>query len=205
MPTETAKAQADATRRQATKTRNQAKQTVDTAVNQAGEAVQPVADQAEQTVRAAEKTVERAGRTLTTVLIDSAYASIGATDSLVALLRAMPNTVVKFSADGPGLSETLQRQFDGLSVRGRQVVDSIATSPATQRAVEQTRTARNQLKTAAGQVRKTAEETGDALEGTVDAAQAAVRQVGAHTDTSGGIEVEVEVGGREFEIEAKQN
>jgi hypothetical protein len=159
MPTETAKRQARSTQRQAQATKNQAKQTARTARNQAGEAAKPVADQAEQTVRAAEKTAERAARTFTTVLIDSAYASLGVTDSAVAFLRALPDTVVRLRVDGPTLRDTLQREFDELSIRGRKVVDAIASSPATQRAVEQTRTARNQLRTAAGQVRRTAQDT----------------------------------------------
>lgn len=205
MPTETAKRQARSTKRQAEATRNQAKQTVRTAANSAGEAVKPVADQTEQTLRAAEKTVERAGRTLTTVLIDSAYAYIGLTDTAVAFLRALPNTVVKVSTEGPGLTETLQREFDTLSVRGRQVVDTIASNPATQRAVEQTRFARSQFKTAAGQVRKTADVVEGAVEETAQAAQAAVATVGTVTDTSGGIEVEVETQGREVEFEVSTN
>jgi hypothetical protein len=157
MPTETAKSQARSTQRQAKATKNQAV----------------------QTARTAEKTVERAGRTFTTVLIDSAYASIGATDSAIAWLRSLPNTFVRVSSEAPGLTETLQREFDSLAVRGRQVVDAIATSPTTQRAVEQTRTARHQFRTAAGQVRKTAQVAEDAVEETAQATKAAGKTVGS--------------------------
>jgi hypothetical protein len=202
VPTDTAKRQARSTKRQAQATKNQAKQTARTAANQAGDAVKPVAEQTEQTLRAAEKTVERAGRTLTTVLIDSAYAYVGLTDTAVAFLRALPNTVVKVRTEGPGLAETLQREFDTLSIRGRKVVDAIASNPATQRAVDQTRSARDQLKTAAGQVRKTAEVAEQAVEETASATSAAARTVGTQTDTSGGIEVEIETPGREVEVEA---
>ncbi len=161
MPTETAKRQAQSTKRQAEATKNQV----------------------EQTVRTAEKTAERAGRTFTTVMLDTAYASVGATDSAVAWLRALPRTVVRFTAEGPGLAESLQREFDSLAIRGRQVVDAIATSPTTQRAVDQTRAARNQIRTAAGQVRKTAEVTEDAVEESAEAAQTAVKTVGAEDES----------------------
>ncbi len=203
MSTETAKRQARATEQQAEATKNQAKQTARTARNQAKQAAKPVTDQAEQTIRAAEKTVERAGRTFTTVVMDAAYASIGATDGAVALLRSLPNTALKVRTSGPnGILNTLEREFDVLAVRGRKVVDAIATSPATQRAVEQTKAARNQIKTAAGQVRKTAEVTAEAVEDGVDAAEAAVREVGTHTDTSGELVVEIDTERESTQIKA---
>lgn len=203
MSTETAKRQARATEQQAEATKNQAKQTARTARNQAKQAAKPVTDQAGQTVRAAEKTVERAGRTFTTVVMDAAYASIGATDSAVALLRTLPNTALKVRTSGPnGILNTLEREFDVLAVRGRKVVDAIATNPATQRAVEQTKAARNQIKTAAGQVRKTAEVTAEAVEDGVDAAEAAVREVGTHTDTSGELVIEIDTERESTQVKA---
>jgi len=193
MPTDTAKRQARATEEQAEATKSQAKQTARTARNSVRKAAKPVADQAGQTVRAAEKTVERAGRTLTTVLVDTAYASIGVTDTAVAFLRSLPTTALKLRGTDTGsLTGLIEREFDELAGRGRKVVDAIATNPATQRAVEQTKTARNQLKTAAGQVRKSAEVAAEAVEDGVGAAEAAAREVGTHTDTSGEVVVEVD-------------
>ena len=193
MPTDTAKRQARATEEQAEATKSQAKQTARTARNSVRKAAKPVADQAGQTVRAAEKTVERAGRTLTTVLVDTAYASIGVTDTAVAFLRSLPTTALKLrTTDSGGVTSLIEREFDGLAVRGRKVVDAIATNPATQRAVEQTKTARHQLKTAAGQVRKTAEDAAEAVQEGVEAAGTAAREVGTHTDTSGEVVIEID-------------
>lgn len=205
MVTETAKAQAEATKKQADATKRQAKQAARTAKNAATEEKKGVEQQAEQTVRAAEKTAERAGRTVSTVLVDSAYASVGATDRLVAFVRSLPDYAVRVSGTGPqSLRGTVEQQFDSLVIRGRQVVDAISTSPATQRAVEQTKTTRAQFLTAAGQWRRTAEDAEKAFEETVDAAGDAADKIGAEETAPKKIKAEVSGGDAGAKVEAKK-
>jgi uncharacterized phage infection (PIP) family protein YhgE len=205
MPTDDIKAKAGATKRQAKATKNQASQTVRTAEHQGAEGADTVKGQAEQTIRAAEKTAERAGRTVSATLTDTAYAYVGLTDSAVAWLRQLPRYVGEIRAEGPDtLRERLERSFDSFSVRGRQVVDAITTSPATQRALEQSKAAREQLRTARGQFRRAGQEVAEAAGDAAEAATAAPREVGRHTDVPDQVRVEISTeSGDKVEASAK--
>jgi hypothetical protein len=124
-----------------------------------------------------------AGRSTVSVLRDSGYATIGATDAAVSYVRTVgakaneagatlrtlkmpkPTDVTATLRDlGTGVEE----QFEALAGRGREVVGSLQGSRATREAVARTRTARSQVKAAATSVRHAGEATGDAVDAATD-------------------------------------
>ncbi|MPZ87325.1 MAG: hypothetical protein GEU81_04450 [Nitriliruptorales bacterium] len=139
-----------------------------------------------QAMATSPQTGGRAGRTASRVLADGAYASVGATDRLVCFVRSLPDYAVRISARGPqGFRGAVEQQFDSLVIRGREVVDAISSSPTTQRAVEQSKTAREQFLTAAGQLRRTRGDANRAAGETVEAVEDAAVEIGSQRDQEG--------------------
>lgn len=143
----------------------------------------------------APKPAERGVRDL---VLDSAYATIGLTDSAVAVLKSLPVKAAELRGDAPELVKTAPKQatervqavaaqgkaaavelrtqadqrLGTLAARGREVVGKVQNSAATKRALDQSRIARSQVKAAATSVRK-------AVGAGVQAADVAADKVGA--------------------------
>lgn len=80
----------------------------------------------------------------------------------------------------PGaLRDRAVQEFDQLAGRGREVVDTIQTAPATKRAVKQTQAARQQIRSATGQARRATQETVGAVSETAGAVERAGERAGA--------------------------
>jgi hypothetical protein len=124
-----------------------------------------------------------AGRSTVSVLRDSGYATIGATDAAVTYVRTVgtkaneagatlrslklpkPTDVTATLRDlGAGVEE----QFEALAGRGREVVGTLQGSRATREAVDRTRTARSQVKAATTSVRRAGEATTAAVDEAAD-------------------------------------
>lgn len=91
------------------------------------------------------------------------YSAVGAADYAVAQLRALPRyqgVVVEALRsqvkDLQKLPQQLRATYSEFADRGEKVVTSIRKDPATQAAVEQTKTAKSQVKAARTSVRKAA-------------------------------------------------
>ena len=176
MSTTTAKKQASTTTRQA-------KRTVNTAKTQARRTQASAKATTRRTAEQARVAREAAQRTVKTVVVDSAYATVGLSDTAIAFVRTLPT---KLQADAPKLVEeaprrvelrletvrrSAEREFDVLADRGRNIVATLSKSntPA-QRATEQARTARRQLRAAATSLRKAAFSGAEAAQNTLEAA-----------------------------------
>lgn len=142
----------------------------------------------------ASKPAERGVRDL---VVDSAYATIGLTDSAVAVLKTLPLKAAELREEAPVIVKTAPKQatervqalagqgkavaaelrtqadqrLGTLAARGREVVGKVQNSAATKRALDQSRIARSQVKAAATSVRK-------AVGAGVQAAEVAADKVG---------------------------
>lgn len=142
----------------------------------------------------APKPAERGVRDL---VVDSAYATIGLTDSAVAVLKTLPLKAAELREEAPVIVKTAPKQatervqavaaqgkavaaefrtqadqrLGTLAARGREVVGKVQNSAATKRALDQSRIARSQVKAAATSVRK-------AVGAGVQAAEVAADKVG---------------------------
>ena len=151
-------------KKQANTTKSRAKSTARTAKSSA----QAATRQAEATARSAERTAR-------TLVLDSAYATVGLADTAVAFARTLPvkATTVASSVDVPtlvkGLSEETPKlveqrlstlrtraesELDTLAGRGRTIVETLQRNANAQQALEQVRTAREQVTAAATDLRK---------------------------------------------------
>lgn len=145
----------------------------------------------------AAKSVER---TVKTVVVDSAYATVGLTDTAVAVLKSLPAKAAELREEAPvtlkslrdqaprqltdrlhavseqgkatveGLRTATEQQLDSYATRGRTVVGKVRGSAATKKALEQSRIARSQVKAAATSVRKAVSASADAVESAADKA-----------------------------------
>jgi len=131
-------------------------------------------DRARKQVDAAREQAMQAQRTLRSLLADSAYATVGAGEAAVELIRSIdrirvetPKQVRTLGKDAPDRLRTLRDQagqeFDGLARRGRELVHSIRTSSATRDAADQVRSARSRVKAAGTSVTRAAGETAEAV------------------------------------------
>lgn len=141
---------------------------------------------AEQTTRQAQRTGEQAERTLRTLVTDTAYATLGLTDTAVGLVKSLnqraaeaPERVAQLREQAPSIARTLRDQsaanarklrtqaaseFDELATRGRTLVGAVRGSRSTRESVDQTQTARSQLKAAATSVGKAARTQTEAVQ-----------------------------------------
>lgn len=131
-----------------------------------------------------------AGRTTVSLLRDSGYATIGATDAAVSYVRQISTkateargTLSELKVPTPHdvtatlreLGHGVEEQFESLAGRGREVVASLQGNRATRAATEQVGVARSQVKAAATSVRRAGEAAGEAVE-------QAAGEVGERTD-----------------------
>lgn len=184
MATNTAKQQAGTAAKAAGRTRKQGTQTARTAVKR-GTRSPATRTQARQTAQAARTTAEATERTVVTVLRDSAYATVGAGDQVVANVRellARAGQTLRERADE--VPATLEQEFDALARRGRDVVGAVRRQPAAERAGAQIDKAVGQAKAARGQTRKAVSESVTAVEETGEAVTDAASEVGAKRDAS---------------------
>lgn len=142
--------------------------------------------QANEDVRRAR---EQAVRSLSTVARNSAYAWIGAGDLAVSVVRNLGEKAAELRAEAPSSLRTgvdpreirvrvergvgqvrtdATREFDRLSNRGRNLVESIQQSGSTRKAFSQLGVAQSQVKAAATSVTKAADLLGDAAEDSVE-------------------------------------
>lgn len=159
-------------------TAEQTKKTTESAVHTAEEAVDTArvaADEAEHSIR--------------TILRNSAYATIGAGDLAVGVLRNLNAKAAELRAEAPDTIRTgvdpkqvsariearvervrsdATREFDRLSARGKELVESIQHSSTTKKAVDQIGTARSQVKAAATSITRAGRLVGDAAEESVE-------------------------------------
>jgi hypothetical protein len=176
MTTTTAKKQATTTKKQAQRTVNTAKASSRRTSTTAKATTKRTAEQARRTTQAAQRTVS-------TVVRDAGYATVGLSDTAIAFARTLPT---KLSAEAPKLVEetprrveqrvsTLrtqaEREFNVLAERGRSIVSELSKkNSAAQRAADQAKTARTQLKAATTSIRKAVFSGAEAVETTVEAA-----------------------------------
>jgi len=144
--------------------------------------------------------VKSVERTVKTVVVDSAYATVGLTDTAVAVLKSLPAKAAELREEAPvtlkslrdqaprqltdrlhavseqgkatveGLRHATEQQLDSYATRGRTVVDKVRGSAATKKALEQSRIARSQVKAAATSVRKAVGASADAVESAAEKA-----------------------------------
>lgn len=121
-----------------------------------------------------------ASRTTVTLLRDSGYATIGATDAAVAYVRRLGERAEQVRDELPTIKtlrhpseltaslreigSTVEERFGALAGRGREVVESLQGSRSTREAVTRTRVARSQVKAAATSVTRAGEAASDAVE-----------------------------------------
>jgi hypothetical protein len=179
MTTTTAKKQASTTKKQAKRTVNTAKATSRRTSTTAKASTKRTAEQARRTSEAAQRTV-------TTVVRDAGYATVGLSDTAIAFARTLPTKLQGLQAEAPKLVEetprrveqrvsTLrtqaEREFNVLAERGRNIVAELSKrNSAAQRAADQAKTARTQLKAATTSLRKAVFSGAEAVETTVEAA-----------------------------------
>lgn len=139
-------------------------------------------------------------RNVKNIVIDSAYATVGLTDTAVEVLKSLPAKAAGLREEAPvrvkavttqapkQLTERFQtvttqgrstvtvlrgqveQQITSYASRGREVVGKVQNSAATKRAMEQSRIARAQVKAAATSVRKAVGATADAAESAAEKA-----------------------------------
>jgi len=170
-------------KKQASTTKTQAKRTATTARTQARRTGATAKATTQRTAAQARRAGDAAQRTVKTVVTDAGYATVGAADTAIALVRTLPTKLQ--SVDAPKLDQTpraaqerletlrrnAEKEFDVLAERGRNIVSEISKrNSAGQRAADQARTARIQLKGAVTSLRKAVFSGAEALENTVEAA-----------------------------------
>lgn len=143
-------------------------------------------DRARDHVQRARAQADQTRRGLRSLLADSAYATVGAGEAAVELVKSIdrirveaPKQVRTLGQEAPERLRSLRDQgtasvrtlrdqagqeFDSLAQRGRELVRSISTSPATREAADQARTARSRVKAARTSVTRAAEDTVQAVE-----------------------------------------
>ena len=87
------------------------------------------------------------------------YTAVGAADYAVSQLRALPKYQGAVVGALQKLPQQLLETYSDLADRGEKLVSGIRKDPATQAAVEQTKTAKAQVKAARTSVKKAASET----------------------------------------------
>lgn len=170
----------------ARKTQSTAKATAKTAAQKTQTKTQT------KTVKTAAKPAQE--RTVKNIVVDTAYATVGITDTAVEVLKSLPAKAAELREEAPvrvrtlttdapkqlterfqavttqgkatvtGLRGTVETQIDSYASRGREVIGKVQNSAATKRALEQSRVARAQVKAAATSVRKAVGATADAAE-----------------------------------------
>lgn len=142
--------------------------------------------QTRKTATSAKQTAKQAERTVRTVVLDGAYATVGLGDTAVETLRQLPVKAAQLRNEAPkkvrSLTEdaprdlkdltarakvfrtTAERELDAYATRGRKVVQAIRGSASTQKALEQSRTARSQVKAATTSVRKAVKQSAVAVD-----------------------------------------
>ena len=177
-------------KKQANTTRNRAKSTARTAKTSA-----------QRTTRSAEATARSAERTARTIVLDSAYATVGLADTAAAFVRTLPVKATERVGEVPtrvpalvrGLSEETPKlvderltslrsraesEFDTLAGRGRTIIESVQRNTNAQQAREQVRVARKQVAAAAGDIRNAVFAGRFAVSGAVETAADAVSAAG---------------------------
>lgn len=129
------------------------------------------------------KGARETGRSTVSLLRDSGYATIGATDAAVSYVRQIGTRATEargtlsalkvptshdVTATLRELGHGVEEQFASLAGRGREVVASLQGNRATRAATEQARVARTQVKAAATSVRRAGEAAGEAVEQVAD-------------------------------------
>ena len=170
-------------KKQATTTKKQTKRTATTAKTSARRTSATAKATTQRTATQARRASEAAQRTVKTVVSDAGYATVGAADTAIALVRTLPTKLQ--GVDAPKLQETprltqerletirrnAEREFDVLAERGRNIVSELSKkNSAGQRAADQARNARIQLKAATTSLRKAVFSGAEAVETTVEAA-----------------------------------
>jgi len=170
-------------KKQASNTKTQTKRTASTARNSARRTTTTAKATTQRTAAQARRASDAAQRTVKTVVSDAGYATVGAADTAIALVRTLPTKLQ--SVETPKLQETprltterletlrrnAEKEFDVLAERGRNIVSELSKkNSAGQRAAEQARTARIQLKGAVTSIRKAVFSGAEAVESTVEAA-----------------------------------
>lgn len=137
----------------------------------------------ERLTRAVVDNARTAGRAGVSLLRDGGYATIGATDAAVSYVRNVGTraneargTLRSMKLPSPavvtetlrGLGAEVDRQFDSLAGRGREVVGSLQGGRATRTAAERTRAARSQVKAAVTSVQRAGEATAEAVDEAAD-------------------------------------
>lgn len=170
-------------KKQASTTKKQAKRTVNTAKASSRRTSSTAKTTTKRTATQARRTSEAAQRTVTTVVRDAGYATVGLSDTAIAFARTLPT---KLSAEYPKLVEetprrveqrvstlrtNAEREFNVLADRGRSIVSQLSKkNSAAQRAADQAKTARTQLKAATTSLRKAVFSGAEAVETTVETA-----------------------------------
>lgn len=146
-----------------------------TASNRTKQQAKSTRAKAQDTKTQARRTGEQAQRTLRELVVDSAYATLGAGDTAVGFARSLneraveaPKRLGNLREQAPKTARTVRdqaaKEFDDLANRGRNLVDSVRGSRASRETIDQTRTARSQAKAAATSARKAADAQTDAVE-----------------------------------------
>lgn len=152
---------------------------------------------AKQTGQQARRTGREAERTVRSLVVDSAYATVGVGDTAAGFVKSLnqvaaetPKRVIGLRHQAPKVVESLREQsaagvrhlreqaaqeFDELAIRGRNLVGSVRGSTATQESIDRTRTAKSQVKAASTSVGKAVSTQAEAVE---DAAEAVGRNAG---------------------------
>jgi hypothetical protein len=179
MATQTAKKQASTTKTQAKRTVNTAKASSRRTSTTAKASTKRTAEQARRATGAAQRTV-------TTVVRDAGYATVGLSDTAIAFARTLPTKLQTVQAEAPKLVEeaprrveqrvttlrnSAEREFNVLAERGRNIVSELSKrNSAGKRAADQAKTARTQLKAATTSLRKAVFSGAEAVESTVETA-----------------------------------
>ena len=179
MSTTTAKNQAATAKRQAKRTATTARTSARRTTSTAKATTQRTAAQARRAGDAAQRTVK-------TVVTDAGYATVGLTDTAIAIVRTLPTKLQNVQAEYPKIVEetprrvearletlrtNAEKEFNVLAERGRNIVGELQKkNSAGQRAAEQAKTARTQLKGAVTSIRKAVFSGAEAVESTVEAA-----------------------------------
>jgi hypothetical protein len=173
-------------KKQAGTAKKQAKRTATTARTQARRTSTTAKATTERTVAQARLAGEAAQRTVKTVVTDAGYATVGLTDTAIAMVRTLPTKLSGVQADAPRLVEetprrveeristlrtNAEKEFNVLAERGRNIVGELSKrNSAGQRAADQARNARIQLKAATTSLRKAVFSGAEAVETTVESA-----------------------------------
>ena len=160
-----------------------------TATEQSKKTTRSAKATAEEAADTARVAAEEAQHSLRTILRNSAYATVGAGDLAVSVLRDLNKKAAEVRAEAPdqlkaqvdvrqfparieaGVERVrvdATREFDRLSARGRELVESIQRSSTTRKAVDQIGTARSQVKAAATSVTRAGKLATDAVEETAE-------------------------------------